>query len=120
VVEDVPVLRLMATAFVEDAGFEAIAACNADEAVCILESRNDIRIVFTDIEMPGTMDGMKLAACIRDRWPPVEIILTSGYFAPKDVTLPARGLFFAKPYDPRAVSEAMRRMAGYGQAVPRS
>jgi YesN/AraC family two-component response regulator len=84
----------------------------ADEAVCILESRNDIRIVFTDIEMPGTMDGMKLAACIRDRWPPVEIILTSGYFAPKDVTLPARGLFFAKPYDPRAVSEAMRRMAG--------
>ena len=64
-VEDVPVLRLMATAFVEDAGFEAIAACNADEAVCILESRNDIRIVFTDIEMPGTMDGMRAGSISR-------------------------------------------------------
>ena len=61
--------------------------------------------------MPGSMDGMKLAACIRDRWPPVEIILTSGEFAAKDVTLPRRGLFFPKPYDPNAVSEAMRRMA---------
>jgi CheY-like chemotaxis protein len=111
VVEDDPMLRLMAVDVVEDAGFEAIEAGNADEAVRILENRNDIRIVFTDIDMPGSMDGMKLAACIRDRWPPVEIILTSGYFAADDVTLPARGLFFAKPYDRHAVSEAMRRMA---------
>jgi hypothetical protein len=57
------------------------------------------------------MDGMKLAGCIRDRWPPIEIILTSGYFAAKDVTLPARSVFFAKPYDPQAVREAMRRIA---------
>jgi CheY-like chemotaxis protein len=111
VVEDLPVLRLMAAAVAEDAGFEAVEAANADEAVRILESREDIRIVFTDIDMPGSMDGMKLAACIRDRWPPVEIILTSGHFAAKDVVLPARGVFVAKPYDPRAVSEAMRRMA---------
>jgi CheY-like chemotaxis protein len=111
VVEDAPVLRLMAISVVEDAGFDAIEAANADEAVRILESRDDIRIVFTDIDMPGSMDGMKLAACIRDRWPPVEIILTSGYIAEKDVKLPERALFFAKPYRPQKVSEAMRRMA---------
>jgi CheY-like chemotaxis protein len=110
VVEDVPILRLMAVGVVEDAGFEAIEAADADEAVRILESRTDIRIVFSDIDMPGSMDGMKLAACIRDRWPPVEIILTSGHFAEQDVWLPDRALFFAKPYNPQAVGQAMRQM----------
>ena len=111
VVEDDATQRWFGMRMVEDARFEAIEAGNADEAVRILESRKDIRIAFTDINVPGSMDGMKLAACIRDRWPPVEIILTSGEFGEKDVTLPARGLFFPKPYDPNAVSEAMRRMA---------
>jgi CheY-like chemotaxis protein len=73
-----------------NARFEAIETANADEAIRILESRNDIRIVFTNIEMPGSMDGVKLAACVRDRWPPIEIILTSGYLTAKDVALPAR------------------------------
>jgi CheY-like chemotaxis protein len=100
VVEDDTMQRWFAASLVEDAGLEAIEAYNAD-----------VRIVFTDINMPGSMDGMKLAACIRDRWPPVEIILTSGDFAENDIALPARGLFFPKPYDPKAVSEAMRRMA---------
>jgi DNA-binding NtrC family response regulator len=110
VVEDEVIVRLMAANALEEAGFTVIEASNADEAVRILESRTDIRIVFTDIDMPGSMDGMKLAACIRDRWPPVEIILTSGHFAAKDVTMPERGLFFPKPYDPHAVGQAMRRM----------
>jgi CheY-like chemotaxis protein len=111
VVEDEAILRLMAVSVVEDAGFKPIEASNADEAVRIMESRNDIRIVFTDINMPGSMDGMKLAARIRDRWPPVEIILTSGHVAAKDLQLPERGLFFPKPYDPQVVSQAMRQMA---------
>ena len=111
VVEDEPIQRLMAVTVVEDAGFEAIEAGNADEAISILESRNDIRIVFTDVDMPGGMDGMKLAACIRDRWPPVQIVVTSGYLAGKDVALPARSLFFPKPYSAPAVAEALRRMA---------
>jgi DNA-binding NtrC family response regulator len=110
VVEDEVIVRLMAANALEEAGFTVIEASNADEAVRILESRTDIRIVFTDIDMPGSMDDMKLAACIRDRWPPVEIILTSGHFAAKDVTMPERGLFFPKPYDPHAVGQAMRRM----------
>ena len=112
VVEDEPIVRLMAAAAVGEAGFTVVEAANADEAIRILEMRSDIRLVFTDIDMPGSMDGMKLAACVRDRWPPVEIILTSGHYGPDDVRLPERGLFFPKPYDPQAVSQAMRRMVG--------
>ena len=63
----------------EAAGYKAIEASNADEAIAILEMRKDIRIVFTDIDMPGSMDGLRLAHAIRDRWPPIELILTSGH-----------------------------------------
>lgn len=77
VVEDEPILRMTAVDMVEDAGFEAVEAADATEAIRILERRLDIRIVFTDIDMPRGIDGMKLAALIRDRWPPIEIILTS-------------------------------------------
>lgn len=110
VVEDEPIIRLMALDMVEEAGFEAIAAANADQAVTILETRDDIRLVFTDIDMPGSIDGMKLAICVRDRWPPIEIIVTSGHVMAHDVTLPTRGVFVAKPYDPRKVSALMQRM----------
>lgn len=112
VVDDIPLLRLLAVGVVEDAGLDAIEANNADEAVRLLESRDDIRIVFTDIDMPeGSMNGAKLAVCVRDRWPPIEIIVTSGHFAREDITLPPGALFFAKPYNPRAVTEVLRRMA---------
>lgn len=111
VVEDEPLLRMMAVDLVEGAGFEAIEAADADEATRILEARTDIRIVFTDIDMPGSMDGIKLAAAIRGRWPPIEIIVTSGHHTARDVKLPARGVFFSKPYDRRAVVETIRRMA---------
>lgn len=112
VVEDEPLLRMMAADMVEDAGFEAIEAANADAAVRILESRRDIRIVFTDVDMPGSMDGIALAARIRECWPPVEIILTSGHVMPDNVRLPARGRFFPKPYRATEVMAAMIGMAG--------
>ena len=67
--------------------------------------------MFTDVDMPGSMDGMRLAACIRDRWPPIEIIVTSGYISGNQVELPTRGLYFAKPYDQRQIVAAMQRMA---------
>ncbi|MDM9627070.1 response regulator [Rhizobium sp. S152] len=110
VVEDEPLLRMMAVALVEDAGLIAIEAENADEAVTILEARTDIAIVFTDIDMPGSMDGMKLAAAIRDRWPPIELILTSGHIRAADVVLPERSVFYAKPYDTETVARTMRGM----------
>jgi len=107
VVEDEPLQRMMAVDLVEEAGFEAIEAADADEAVRILEARADIRIVFTDIDMPGSMDGMMLAAAIRDRWPPIEIIITSGHIREQEVEMPIRGVFFPKPYDTRRLSQQL-------------
>jgi CheY-like chemotaxis protein len=112
VVEDEPLLRMMAVDMVEDAGFEAVEAADATDAVRILERRTDIRIVFTDIDMPRGMDGMRLAAAIRDRWPPIEIILTSGHVAVDDVRMPPRSVFFPKPYVVEKVVETLHRMAG--------
>ena len=82
VVEDDFLLSLDTSEALEDAGYDVIAAANADEAIKVLETRNDIRTIFTDINMPGSMDGLKLAAAVRDRWPPVHIIVTSGMTAP--------------------------------------
>jgi DNA-binding NtrC family response regulator len=110
VVEDEPLLRWFAVDMIEDAGFEAVEAGGSSEAMRILEGRFDIRIVFTDIDMPGGVDGLELAAMVRDRWPPIEIIVTSGKQAPMEDEMPPGGLFFAKPYRPEEVIAAMRRM----------
>jgi CheY-like chemotaxis protein len=111
IVEDEPILRISAIDMVEEAGFEALEAADATEAIQILEARRDIRIVFADIQMPRGIDGMKLAALIRNRWPPIEIILTSGHVDAANVDLPPRGLFFSKPYDEKHVVAAMKKFA---------
>lgn len=111
VVEDEPLLRMMAVDLVEDAGFDAVEARSADEAVAILEARTDICVVFTDVDMPGSMDGLKLAASIRDRWPPIEIIITSGHQSMREDMIPARTKFFAKPYDTLKVQDMLHQMA---------
>jgi CheY-like chemotaxis protein len=79
IVEDEFLLRMDAVDMIAAAGFEVVEAINADDAIEILESRPDITAVFTDIQMPGTMDGLKLARAVRGRWPPVKIIATSGH-----------------------------------------
>lgn len=112
VVEDLPLLRMAAVELVVEQGFIALEACNADEAVAVLERRPDIRVMFTDVDMPGSMDGLTLAACVRDRWPPIRIIVTSGHARPAAADLPAGSRFFAKPYGRNAVAEALRVMAG--------
>lgn len=111
VVEDEPLLLMAACDMVEEAGFDVLTATDADAAIALLETRPDIRIVFTDIDMPGSMDGLKLAAAIRKRWPPVSIIVTSGHRTPEAGALPAGSLFFAKPYSDRRVTDAMWAMA---------
>jgi CheY-like chemotaxis protein len=98
VVEDDHLLRLDATDMVESAGFEVIEAANADDAISILESRNDIAVVFTDIQMPGSMDGLKLARAVRGRWPPIKIVTTSGLRIIEETDLPEGGRFLPKPY----------------------
>jgi two-component system, response regulator PdtaR len=108
VVEDDFLNRLHAVNLVEDAGYIAVEASNADEAITILEARKDIRIVFTDIDMPGSMDGLKLAHAIRERWPPIELILTSGHFDLSDDEIPERGRFFPKPYRDQEIISALQ------------
>src|SRR3954447_18834536 len=88
VVEDEFLIRLHATDVFREAGFEVVEATNADDAIVILETRGDIRVVFTDIQMPGTMDGLKLAHAVGHRWPPVHIIATSGHQTINDGDLP--------------------------------
>ena len=107
VVEDEYLSRLHAVNLVEDAGYVAVEASNADEAIRILEARKDIRIVFTDIDMPGSMDGLKLAHAIRKRWPPIELIITSGHFDLNEKEIPERGRFFPKPYRDQEIISAL-------------
>jgi CheY-like chemotaxis protein len=108
VVDDETLIRLDAVQIAEDAGFEVLEAANADEAIEILEGRDDIRVVFTDIQMPGSMDGLKLARAVRHRWPPIKIIVTSGRQIPMEQDIPQGGRFLPKPYNPRRVQAALR------------
>jgi CheY-like chemotaxis protein len=111
VVEDEPLLLLEACDLVRDAGFEPVATSNADEAIRILETRTDICLVFTDVDMPGSMDGIKLAAAVRDRWPPIEIVVVSGFRIVDLSELPDDSRFFAKRYDSNEVIGALIEMA---------
>jgi two-component system, response regulator PdtaR len=110
IVEDEALVRMTAVDMVEEAGFEVLEATNADEAILLLEARRDITVVFTDIEMPGSMDGLRLAHAVRGRWPPIKIIATSGRYVVRDGDLPSGGLFLAKPYSSDQISSALRNL----------
>jgi CheY-like chemotaxis protein len=108
VVEDEPLLRMDAVDMIREAGFDVLEASNADEAILLLETRPDIEVMFTDIDMPGSMNGIKLAHAVRNRWPPIRIIATSGHFAVRGGDLPADVPFIPKPYSSRQVADAFR------------
>jgi CheY-like chemotaxis protein len=110
IVEDSPLIRMGAVDLVLSAGYLALEAGDADEAICILESRDDIDLVFTDVQMPGTMDGIKLSHYIRDRWPPVKLIVASGAAILEESSLPFGSRFFSKPYDEHTIADAMARL----------
>jgi len=110
VVEDDAIIRMGAVDLVLTAGYRALEAQDADEAIRILEARNDIDLVFTDVEMPGTMDGIKLSEFIRDRWPPVKIIVASGKAILEESSLPEGSRFFSKPYNDNAITDTMARL----------
>jgi CheY-like chemotaxis protein len=112
IVEDEFLLRMSAVAMIEDAGFEVLQAGDADEAITMLESRSDIRLVFTDIQMPGSMDGLKLAAAVKGRWPPIKIIATSGRHLIRDSDLPEGALFLSKPYTSEGISILLHELTG--------
>lgn len=114
VVEDEMVLRMRAVDIVEDAGFVPIEAVSADEAIKILESRDDISLLFTDIQMPGSMDGLKLAHAAHTRWPHIKIVLVSGQIAVTDADKPEDSKFFPKPLEIQQMIAELQAMIGEG------
>jgi CheY-like chemotaxis protein len=120
IVEDDALIRMSAEDLIEGAGFISVPARNADEAIAILEVQRDIRLVFTDIDMPGSMDGLKLSHYIRDRWPPIHLILASGKAMLEQDHLPAGALFFPKPYYEQTIVDAITSFLASGdpQAAP--
>jgi CheY-like chemotaxis protein len=116
IVEDDPLLRMLAVEFVTDAGFEALEAADADQAIALLESRSEIAVLFTDIDMPGSMDGLELAFAVSNRWPAIEILIASGHIRLRQSALPPRGRFLGKPYCAAAMIAELHSLVG--QAAP--
>jgi predicted PurR-regulated permease PerM len=114
IVEDEFLIRMDAVDMVGAAGFNVVEAENADDAILVLESRLDITVVFTDIQMPGSMDGLKLAAAIRGRWPPIKIVATSGLGKISEDDLPAGSRFLPKPYSAQQIVGALRELSQAG------
>src|ERR1700674_928586 len=114
VVEDEMMLRMRAGDIVEDAGFMPVEAVNADDALAILESRSDIDLLFTDIQMPGTMDGLKLAHAVHARWPSIKIMLVSGQVTPTDTERPVNSRFYGKPLEVKKMIAELQEMMGKG------
>ena len=112
IVEDEMMLRMCAIDMVEDAGYTPIEARDAAEAVAILESRSDIALMCTDIQMPGSMDGLELAHTVRARWPSIKIIVVSGQLNPPSIDLPPCSRFFGKPFEAGQMIAQMRSMIG--------
>ena len=110
VVEDETFIRLDAVDILETGGFDVVEAVNADEAILMLERYPDIRLVFTDIDMPGSMNGLLLAAAVRNRFPPIKIIATSGHLKVQVDDLPAGSKFITKPYQPSEVINTVREL----------
>ena len=110
IVEDDLLLRIDATSMIEAVGFDVVEAASADDAIRILEARRDITVVFTDIQMPGSMDGLKLARAVRGRWPPIKIVATSGLVDVGEKDLREGGRFLAKPYQSKELTDVLREL----------
>ena len=98
VVEDEALLRMYAADLLEENGFSVVEAENADTALKLLETRDDVRLLFTDVRMPGSCDGMELARKVHARWPHILLVITSGHLRPAQAEIPDHGHFIGKPY----------------------
>jgi len=113
VVEDEMLLRMRAVDMVEDAGYVPVEAVDADEALAILQSRSDIALLFTDVQMPGSLNGLQLALAVHDRWPSIRIILASGQLKLTKGEIPENSRFFGKPVDSVEMIAEIREMLGH-------
>ena len=109
-VEDEPFIRLATADALEDAGFEVIENANAQAAQEVLLRRTDVRVLFTDVKMPGSMNGLELASLVRSRWPHISVVITSGHLEPGNGMLPQEAVFIAKPYGEQAPAMAIRAL----------
>jgi CheY-like chemotaxis protein len=112
VVEDEMMLRMRAVDMVQDAGYISVEAVDADEALAILQSRSDVALLFTDVQMPGSMNGLQLAHAVHERWPPIKIILASGQLKLSGSDIPQDSRFFGKPLRSDEIIAQMREMLG--------
>lgn len=113
VVEDESLVRMDIVDALEERGFDVVEAENASRAIEVLIAHPDVQLMFTDIDMPGGVDGLVLAAMVRDRWPPIKIVYTSGYRKFADLQLPVESQFFPKPYNADRVAETLRSLAAH-------
>lgn len=111
VVEDEPLQRLDMIDLAESAGFEVLEAHDADHAIALLERRFDVQLVLADIDMPGSMNGLRLAAAVRRRWPPIQIILTTAGIAPTKDEIPEGAVFLPKPLNHDRLIRTMQHLA---------
>ena len=114
VVDDDPFVLMVTVDLMEEAGYRVLKASNADDAIKVLEANPEIRVLFTDIEMPGSMDGIKLAHYARKRWPPLKIIVVSGQVTPALGSLPEGGRFLSKPFYPAQVAAVLASIGNVG------
>ncbi len=110
-VEDEVLTRLVASSALADAGFEVVELDHADAALAHLEERSEcVHAIFTDIHMPGEIDGLKLAHHSRRHWPWIVLLIASGLARPHPAELPEGCRFLPKPYDPRHAVDHLREM----------
>lgn len=110
VVEDEELLRLNAADILEEQGYRVVEADNADAALKVLEARDDVRLLFTDIQMPGSLDGLDLARQVHVRWPRILLVITSGRSLPERSKIPDDSRFVAKPYQARKLLSQFKDM----------
>ena len=112
VVEDEALLRLDIVETFLAAGFRTFEAASALKAIEVFQSHPEIGAVFTDVDMPGTMDGIELAHVIRKRWPPTILVVSSGHSRPAASALPSKTTFLAKPYQESALADVVHSISG--------
>ncbi len=108
VVEDEPFIRFVAVDVLAETGLPLFEAGDADEALAVLDAHPEIKLLFTDINMPGDMDGLRLAECVHESRPNVRLVVTSGKNRLSDADIPDDGTFLPKPYGSRQLLEAVR------------
>jgi CheY-like chemotaxis protein len=112
VVEDETLVRMNSADLIRDLGFDVIEAVDADHAVLLLEQMPGITLLFTDVQMPGSMDGLRLAAVVKDRWPPIALLITFGQLHPPAADMPAGARFISKPYLPLQLRDQLHSLTG--------